>query len=306
MKVFNASLPTANRQAPRGKGSFPLQQILCTIVSHSHASVLLRHVNCVVPERRNVPISARYAPNVASLVPNASTRRISQVLRRRSLNEASCWVPSLMIDRAASASQILDRLEYLINLVESRPSAGYGIGDQYIDSVPIGLSPNIANANEHVSMQSTVGAQDFAPEEMLEVNEAGVTCRAYSGCSQDILDWPVFEGRYNRLWIEALIFDSTLACDDLRWPCTSPRINDDSTRDRFEDLRHASGVGAGVREDDIPHLVEVFLVNVHVKNPIFDPEYLRRMAKGVVENGLDWKAPSCLVVSTYSSHLSLC
>jgi hypothetical protein len=35
---------------------------------------------------------------------------------------------------------------------------------------------------------------------------------------------------------------------------------------------------------------------VHTKNPIFDPEYLKNMARVVAENGFDWKAPSCLVV----------
>ena len=154
-------------------------------------------------------------------------------------------------------------------------------------------------------MQSTVSAQGSVPEDLLEANDARVTRQAYFGCSQDILDWPIFEVRYDRLWIEAMIFDPTLSCDDLSGPCTSPKVIDDSIRDRFHDPRHASGIGAGVREDNIPHLVEAFLVNVHVKNPIFDPEYLRRMAKGVVENGFDWKAPSCLVVSIYSTHSSL-
>lgn len=121
---------------------------------------------------------------------------------------------------------------------------------------------------------------------------------AYFGSGQDVLDWPVFEGRYDRRWIEALIFDPTLPCNDLSLnePCTSPRVTDDSIRDKFDDPRQSSGLGVGVREDDVVHLVETFLVNVHVKNPIFDPEYLRKMAKAVAEHGFDWKPSSCLVV----------
>ena len=208
-----------------------------------------------------------------------------------------------------SASQILGRLEYLIGLVESRPHLSYNISDQSVDGAQIDLALDMSEAHQlvqHGGMQSNISVQDSTVEDTPEIDNAGLAPPAYFGSSQDILDWPVFEGRHDRRWIEALIFDPALSCDDLCGPCTSPRVTDDSIRDRFEDPRQASGVGAGVREDDIPHLVESFLVNVQVKNPIFDPEYLRRMAKGVVENGFDWKAPSCLVVRIHRSFRSSC
>ena len=139
----------------------------------------------------------------------------------------------------------------------------------------------------------------YAHGRLLE-QEAGQ--HAYFGSGLDVLEWPVFKGNYDRRWIEALIFDPTLPCDDGHGPCTSPRVTDDSIRDKFDDPRQSSGTGVGIREDDVPHLMEIFLANVHVKNPIFDPAYLRKMAKSVAEHGFDWKAPSCLVVCTY--HLS--
>ncbi|KAF2109813.1 hypothetical protein BDV96DRAFT_225381 [Lophiotrema nucula] len=67
-------------------------------------------------------------------------------------------------------------------------------------------------------------------------------------------------------------------------------------RDQFVDPRRSSSVSLGVREEDVPHLVETFLMNVHVKNPIFDPDYLRKIARNVVEDGFDWKASSCLML----------
>lgn len=175
---------------------------------------------------------------------------------------------------AAPAGQILDRLEYLISLVESELSpVNKQVGSRHID---------------HNAQKSQGVPEDSESEAQ----------HAYFGSGQDVLDWPVFEGKYDRRWIEALIFDPTLPCNDLSLnePCTSPRVTDDSIRDRFEDPRQGSGLGVGVREDDVPHLVETFLVNVHVKNPIFDPEYLRKMAKAVTEHGFDWKPSSCLVV----------
>lgn len=121
----------------------------------------------------------------------------------------------------------------------------------------------------------------------------------FFGSGQDILDWPVFENKYDRRYIEALIFDPTLPCDFSKDSCTSPQVADDSIRDRFEDPRQRLGIGAGICEDHVPSLVETFLVNVHVKNPILDPGYLRNMARGVVEHGFDWKASSCLVVGAH-------
>lgn len=183
-------------------------------------------------------------------------------------------------DSAASASQILDRLEYLINLVETGPPS---------------CDDRRAYQNTRHKGQTSGSTLD---------NNESDSHHTYFGSGQDVLDWPIFEGKYDRRWIEALIFDPTLPCNDLSLhePCTSPRVTDDSIRDRFEDPRQASGLGVGVREDDVPHLVETFLVNVHVKNPIFDPEYLRNMAKSVAEHGFDWKPSSCLVVRT-SAHL---
>jgi hypothetical protein len=159
--------------------------------------------------------------------------------------------------------------------------------------------------SQRVSVQSTTRDPNSRIDDTSETNGHEAACQNYSGSSHDILDWPIFKGKYDRRWIEALIFDPTLPCDDLAGPCTSPRVTDDSIRDRFEDPRQPSGQGISVREDDVPHLVEAFLVNVHVKNPIFDPDYLRKMAKDVAENGFDWRAPSCLMVRMHcSTHLS--
>ncbi|KAJ4985190.1 vegetative cell wall protein gp1 [Stagonosporopsis vannaccii] len=175
---------------------------------------------------------------------------------------------------AAPASQIIDRLEYLINLVETGPSSWDG------------------------RRASRDGCRNTQRCEPLPDDTESEAHHTYFGSGQDVLDWPIFEGKYDRRWIEALIFDPTLPCNDLSLnePCTSPRVTDDSIRDIFVDPRQASGLGVGVREDDVPHLVETFLVNVHVKNPIFDPEYLRKMAKDVAEHGFDWKPSSCLVL----------
>jgi hypothetical protein len=115
---------------------------------------------------------------------------------------------------------------------------------------------------------------------------------------EDILEWPIFQNRYDRRSIEALIFDPTLSTDEREETITSPRVTDDSLRENFEDPRQLFSTGRGIREEDVFHLIEVFLSNVHVKNPILDADYLRDMGKLVVKEGFGWTAPSCLVVRT--------
>lgn len=213
-----------------------------------------------------------------------------------SLNAQCVYEDEASAAAAAPANQILERLEYLISLVE--PSSGFTrsthVNDCNIDSNSLAEYPPASSSfNGHRASTVTEAPRSEAAS---DDNEAETSSHAYFGSGQDVLDWPVFEGKYDRQWIEALIFDPTLPCDDLSGPCTSPRVTDDTIRNTYQDPRQASGVGVGVREDDVLQLVETFLVNVHVKNPIFDPEYLRDMARRVAEHGFNWQASSCLVV----------
>jgi hypothetical protein len=56
-------------------------------------------------------------------------------------------------------------------------------------------------------------------------------------------------------------------------------------------------VGRGIREDDVFHLIDIFLSNVHTKNPILEVDNLREMSRIVGKEDFGWTAPSCLVVS---------
>ncbi len=54
----------------------------------------------------------------------------------------------------------------------------------------------------------------------------------------------------------------------------------------------------GLDDGAVVHeLVESFLVNVHIKNPILNPSELRTRAGDLIENGLSWDAKTCQVVS---------
>lgn len=55
--------------------------------------------------------------------------------------------------------------------------------------------------------------------------------------------------------------------------------------------------GSGIDEDQILDLVQRFLDLVHIKNPVLNPDTIWSYARRVVEDGLEWDSPSCLVVS---------
>lgn len=61
--------------------------------------------------------------------------------------------------------------------------------------------------------------------------------------------------------------------------------------------------GSGIDEDQILDLVQRFLDLVHIKNPVLDPDTIWSYARRVVEDGLEWDSPSCLVVSRTGRNL---
>jgi hypothetical protein len=49
-------------------------------------------------------------------------------------------------------------------------------------------------------------------------------------------------------------------------------------------------------QQDVLDLIERFLTNVHTKNPIFDSNTLRGIARSTIVKGFGWDAQTCLVV----------
>jgi hypothetical protein len=50
------------------------------------------------------------------------------------------------------------------------------------------------------------------------------------------LEWPIFENKYDRRSIEALIFDPTLVINGIDEATTSPKVTDDSLREKLKTL----------------------------------------------------------------------
>ncbi|KAI6747664.1 hypothetical protein HG530_015772 [Fusarium avenaceum] len=197
--------------------------------------------------------------------------------------------------------QILDRLDYLIQLVESNSSNSTGNRTR--------ASPPETVLEQETSIASSylgLGFQDqdiswdtedtnAVREDLARANEAQLSSQARIGFCEDMLEWPIFHGRYSRTKIESLIFDPSLDWQRHEENATISEEPDDAARMDYQDPRSNLGAGRGVREEDVMQLVDSFLLNVHIKNPILDPAFLQRIAKSVAATGFGWEAQSCLV-----------
>lgn len=205
--------------------------------------------------------------------------------------------------RQPPALQILERLEYLIALVESNHDASTHVHDIHSQlpshtdvSARLGTRMSFTpSSNADAQITSPMSHHPNLTVHDDQYEQSPLNCCAKS--SEDVLEWPVFQRRYDRHSIETLIFEPTSPSEATNISGISSKILPSAAQAAYDDPREGLAKGIGICEDDVPNLVEKFLVNVHVKNPIFDPEYLRDMAREVAEDGFGWKAPSCLVVS---------
>lgn len=103
--------------------------------------------------------------------------------------------------------------------------------------------------------------------------------------SEDILDWAIFQGKYDRSRTEVLIFNPR-----------QETYGDETVATISSDAVRTASPGRGIREEDVPNLIDTFLTNVHIKNPILDSDDIKRKGRRTAEHGFGWDAASCLVV----------
>ena len=115
-----------------------------------------------------------------------------------------------------------------------------------------------------------------------------VLSKAYSEMGiEAMLKWPVFAGRLSRLEVST----SETLVELLGQVSTIELSSTDSSRTgRDTD-------GMDLDGETVRHLIENFLVNNNLKNPILDPMQLRKYGQDIVESGWQWDGKSCLLVS---------
>jgi hypothetical protein len=197
--------------------------------------------------------------------------------------------------------EILDRINYVASLLENhrdkQPKYTCIISNPPPVQERTPQELNLARTNQGLDPYLSPGSQPWSEgyhgdtstsqdeaEILLESLEiAGRTPQV----SEDILNWPIFGQNFDRSDIESLIF-SPQNHEHRRSESPSFSIVNDEVR--------SLKPGKRVCEEDILPLIDRFLINVHIKNPVLDADDLIDSARKISENGFSWDATSCLVV----------
>ncbi|KAF5501129.1 Echinocandin B biosynthetic cluster transcription factor ecdB [Colletotrichum siamense] len=182
---------------------------------------------------------------------------------------------------------ILDRINHVVNLLESRPPAPLPAAEPTcIPAVPHGnqiLSPTSINGPQGSSCavvdETQCQTDDGLPEDDVMTRFDIPDLAAASWNCETILRWPIFRDTVPE--INSFILE--LEDDDP--DCMGVRKSN-----------NAASLGRGVQEDDFTVLSKKFLAYVHVKNPVLDVPDFRAHVKAAIENGPRWDGPSCLVL----------
>lgn len=180
---------------------------------------------------------------------------------------------------------ILDRLNHVVSLLESRPLAvlvndtGSYNSPHDASSIPerhTSTTQPLRVAPIHASRDLTT----LVPEDdVLQVLDRPDLPSASNNC-ESIMRWPIFQGLVPE--VQSFVLE----------------LNED-VEARSSDARGVSA-GRGVQEEDFIPLSKRFLAYVHVKNPILDVKDYKKKVREAVENGPQWDGASCLVVRIHS------
>ncbi|KAJ5137174.1 hypothetical protein N7448_005728 [Penicillium atrosanguineum] len=158
---------------------------------------------------------------------------------------------------------------------------------------------------QHDSGTASLFKSHSIPESVAKSNDSYSTPAGYSPRGQDRGREHGMSGTNGR---SALNVPSVNAESLLHWPKVievlgTPVVERSFLLECTLDMTPASAPESqpsssqyGMREDDYLPLCQRFLDEVHVRNPILEPNDLKRYAKEVTENGLKWDNKSCLVL----------
>lgn len=101
-----------------------------------------------------------------------------------------------------------------------------------------------------------------------------------------MLKWPVFERRLSELGIPTA---ETLV--ELLGQVSTVEFSSGGSLSKGRETD-----AVNLDSEKVRHLIENFLVNNNLKNPILDPALLRKYGQEVVDYGLQWDGKTCLLV----------
>ncbi|KAJ4161008.1 hypothetical protein NW765_005858 [Fusarium oxysporum] len=207
-----------------------------------------------------------------------------------SRNGAQCVYPGSGPDSDYSSYDpasltILDRLNHIVSLLESRPlavlvneSGSFTRPSEPFDSS--GRQAAISQPLRVTPIQASSDPTTHVPEnDILQVLDRLDFPSTSNNC-ESIMRWPIFQDLVPE--VHSFVLE----------------LNEDVEAGP-SDARGVSG-GKGVQEEDFVQLSKRFLAYVHVKNPILDVKDYKKKVREAAENGPRWDGASCLVVSIHS------
>ena len=148
---------------------------------------------------------------------------------------------------------------------------------------------SLAAQPDHMVAEPVAGSSGTFPDPSRDVGVASSAeslevLAVFASCDC-LLTWPIFAER----WPAALLSRELLIG-------SFESTHSDTTTSGLPTRQYP---GPGVREEDVPQLVDQFLEFVHPKNPILYIWQIREHARRIAEDRFGWDATSCIVVSIY-------
>ncbi|KAL5866511.1 hypothetical protein ACKVWC_010402 [Pyricularia oryzae] len=155
-------------------------------------------------------------------------------------------------------------------------------------------SPSANSSNSHRSPSGATHSTTPGPGDgrgrvkLAKGNFLWASCEA-------ILRWPALRDLLlpEEQTIQSFVLDSDLDFDEVFLPKTDRA---QPPLPKFQSPSDPDSRRRNISEVEIVPLVDKFLMEVHVRNPILDEEELRRHARDVAENGMGWDGKTCLVL----------
>lgn len=183
-----------------------------------------------------------------------------------------------------SSQEIIDRLEEIRLLLQDKPS------------MPVQQTSQIGSESASPSFSTSNTANraiEDSPSTSLSTFDA-LRC-------ESLLRWPIFNNLVTEEEKQVVSFVLESASeqnkDDSSMTSSDETRTDQSRRDGRLIDPGRSKKGRGVEDDEFVPLCRKFLVYVHPRNPILEPDELIKYARKAGEQGLTWDSASCLVVS---------
>ena len=142
-----------------------------------------------------------------------------------------------------------------------------------------------ANKGHQASRSSPLPSSSYSPTTALpEPSRDYLQIPSQRSCADMVLEWEIFQKKYPKNALIGILFHPG-----------GGSTSEFSPTQLSDTVVGNTGLYQ-TNEERIPYLIDIFLQNVHTKNPILDVESLMKHSRKCAERGIGWDGWSCLVL----------